>query len=240
MRLRIAILPLLLTLALAACGGDGEEPPGGNQPAANPTTPPAAATSQPTAAAPTAAPTARPVVLNQTQQSQLILTQAELSSLFGTTPFQQIRSNIADVRQAYASSAELGDFLASQNATGLYNAWSATSQCVVCAVQISVPVFPNEAAATMAYQRVQQVNQAIFQNVAQAQPLGASWDSSLCQTGTFTSSGQTLNWLFCAARKGNAVVTVAVGGFNFDASNVANQIRTAANRMDAYIKAQFP
>jgi hypothetical protein len=90
----------------------------------------------------------------------------------------------------------------------------------------------------MAYQRVQQVNQAIFQNVAQAANLAAAWDSSFCQNGTFSSGGQTLNWLFCAARKANAVVTVAVGGFNFNPDGVLTTVRTVANRWDTYLGTQ--
>jgi hypothetical protein len=183
-------------------------------------------------------PTVRPLVVNQTHQQQITFTQAELATLFGSTPTMQSRSNVTDVRQAYASSTELGDFLANQQATGLYNAWTATAQCTVCAVQVSVPIFPNEAAATMAYQRVQQVNQAIFQNVAPAANLAAAWDSSFCQNGTFTASGQTLSWLFCAARRGNAVVTIAVGGLNFDPNAVLTAVRTVANRWDAYLRTQ--
>jgi hypothetical protein len=164
------------------------------------------------------------------------MTADEVKGLYGTTPFMQSRTNVTDVKIPYSSSPTLGDFLTGQNVSALYNAWGATAQCVVCAVQVSLLAFPDAAAATAGHQKVEEVNRAIFQNVTAQPPPGAFWDAGFCQSGTFTSGAQTLNWLFCAMRKGTGAITVSVGGFNYDPKVVGDAVRAYAARVEAILK----
>ena len=41
-------------------------------------------------------------------------------------------------------------------------------------------------------------------------------------------------------RKGNAVITVAIGGFTYDANAVVTSVRAYATRVETYLKSQFP
>jgi hypothetical protein len=235
--IRWSILPSFLLAAaalLSACGGDSDsDAPASLQPTV--------VVSQPTAAQPTAAATVRPVVVTQAMFASIGIDTNEVTGLFGSTPFMQQRTNVTDINMAFSSSPELSQFLTSQQVSGSYNAWTATGPCTVCAVQVPVMAFPNENAATMAYDRVRQVNQMIFQNVQQAPGFSSYWNSSFCQNGTFaTAAGQTLNWMFCAARKGNAVITVAVGGFSFNQMQVGDGVRRYATRAETFLKTQFP
>jgi hypothetical protein len=251
MRARTTVfVALLLGVFISmACGGDDEPSGQGNaaptataaQAAASPTTG-AQAGASPTAPSAAASPgAARPVMLTQAQLSSIAITQPEVAALFGTAPFGQTQTNVGDIRTAFSSSPQLGDFLVSQQVAGAYNAWTAMGQCLVCAVQVPVFYFPTEAAATAAYQRVEEVNRMIFQGVNQLGTVGQYWDQSFCQLGNFTSAaGQTLRWIFCAMREGNAVITAAIGGFNFDANMVVTNIRTYATRVENYLKTQFP
>jgi hypothetical protein len=178
--------------------------------------------------------------VGQGQIRNLIIAQNEVQALM-PAGFNQTRTDVTDIPSAFSSSPELGQFLTSQQVIGLYNAWNAlTPQCSICAVQVPVLYFPNENAASMAYQRVESVNRMIFQNVSQQGNLGAYWDNSFCQLGDFASQQGTTRWVFCAMRKGNAVITVAIGGTNFDANAVLGNVRNYATRIETYLKAQFP
>jgi hypothetical protein len=228
-------IALLVTLT-AACGGDDNTDSDGGSTTAPP---PAAVAPPPPPAAQASATPGRPVVLTQAMFASIGIDQNEVTGLFGSTPFMQTRSNVTDIPSAFSSSPALGMFLTGQNVQGSYNAWQATAQCTVCAVQVPVMIFPNEAAASAAYVQIVQVNQSIFQNVTPVAGMSAYWDSSFCQTGTFTSNNQTLNWLFCAMRKGNAIITMAVGGFNFDANAIGNSVRRYGARAETFLQSQF-
>jgi hypothetical protein len=225
---------LAVSLITLACSNGGSD----TSPLSTPSVPASSPAANPTAAANQA--TARPVVVTQAMLASIVINAQEVGGLYGSTTFNQSRTNVTDIPTAFSSSPELGQFLTSQNVAGVYNAWTATAQCLVCAVQVPFMIFPAESAASAAYDRIRQVNQSIFQNVASVNGFSSYWNASFCQTGTFTSGTQTLNWLFCAARKGNTVFTAAVGGFNFNAQTVGDAIRAYAMRVENYLKTQFP
>jgi hypothetical protein len=184
---------------------------------------------------------ARPTVVNQSHLAQMSFNAAEIMALYGSTAFTQMRMNETDISLAYTSSPELQQLLRSQNAAGRYDAWSASAQCTICAVQSPVLYFPNDSAATQAFERIRQINQTIFQNVQQQPSVGPYWDQSLCQIGQFTTmAGQTLTWHFCAMRKANAIKTTSIGGFNLNAMQLNEAVGGHASRVEAYLKTQFP